>query len=91
VLAHHEAAQFRELERVDRLIYRSNRLGADQRITNTGAEHLVDKSPKQDPLTAECVEVLGSGSGGDLRTSTKENFVALSAEAARPPEKLCRA
>lgn len=67
-----------KLSGVDRLVYRSNRLGADQRITNTGGGNTSSKLPERDPLTSELVEVLWvKGSGGDLRTSTRENFSSL--------------
>ncbi|MFO1460161.1 MAG: bifunctional rhamnulose-1-phosphate aldolase/short-chain dehydrogenase [Verrucomicrobiota bacterium] len=63
---------------VDRLVYRSNQLGADQRITNTGGGNTSSKLMEKDPLTGESVEVLWvKGSGGDLRTSTRENFSSL--------------
>src|SRR6516162_11252344 len=63
---------------VDRLVYRSNLLGADQRITNTGGGNTSSKITERDPLTGEPVEVLWvKGSGGDLRTSTRANFAAL--------------
>ena len=61
-----------------RLIYRSNILGADQRITNTGGGNTSAKIMEKDPLTGEQVEVLWvKGSGGDLRTSKLENFSSL--------------
>jgi len=64
-----------KLSGVDRLIYRSKKLGADQRITNTGGGNTSSKLAEKDPLTGQSVEVLWvKGSGGDLRTSTKENF-----------------
>jgi len=67
-----------KLDPVGRLIYRSNILGADQRITNTGGGNTSSKLMERDPLTGESVEVLWvKGSGGDLRTSTKENFSSL--------------
>ena len=66
------------LSGIDRLVYRSNRLGADQRITNTGGGNTSSKLQERDPLTGEWVEVLWvKGSGGDLRTSTRENFSSL--------------
>jgi rhamnulose-1-phosphate aldolase/alcohol dehydrogenase len=66
------------LDPVGLLIYRSNLLGADQRITNTGGGNTSAKVMEIDPLTGEQVEVLWvKGSGGDLRTSTKENFSSL--------------
>jgi rhamnulose-1-phosphate aldolase/alcohol dehydrogenase len=67
-----------KLDAVGRLVYRSNILGADQRITNTGGGNTSSKVAEKDPLTGQSVEVLWvKGSGGDLRTSTKENFSSL--------------
>lgn len=67
-----------KLDPVGRLIYRSNILGADQRITNTGGGNTSAKIAEKDPLTGEQVEVLWvKGSGGDLRTSKRENFSSL--------------
>src|SRR5436190_18933708 len=67
-----------KLDPVARLIYRSNKLGSDQRITNTGGGNTSAKLSEADPLTGEKVEVLWvKGSGGDLRTSTRENFSSL--------------
>src|ERR1043166_1639086 len=66
------------LDPVARLVYRSNKLGADQRITNTGGGNTSSKLTEKDPLTGQPVEVLWvKGSGGDLRTSLKENFSSL--------------
>src|SRR5580692_8100233 len=61
-----------------RLVYRSNKLGADQRITNTCGGNTSSKIVEIDPLTGEKISVLWvKGSGGDLRTSTRENFSSL--------------
>jgi rhamnulose-1-phosphate aldolase/alcohol dehydrogenase len=66
------------LDPVERLRYRSNILGADQRITNTGGGNTSSKIKMPDPLTSEEVDVLWvKGSGGDLRTSTRANFASL--------------
>ena len=66
------------LDPVGRLIYRSNLLGSDQRITNTGGGNTSAKLNEKDPLTGKSVEVLWvKGSGGDLRTSKRENFSSL--------------
>jgi rhamnulose-1-phosphate aldolase/alcohol dehydrogenase len=71
-------AEFAKLTSVDRLVYRSNKLGSDQRITNTGGGNTSSKLMEKDPLAGEQVEVLWvKGSGGDLRTSTRENFSSL--------------
>jgi len=66
------------LDPLGRLIYRSNLLGSDTRITNTGGGNTSAKLTETDPLTGEQVDVLWvKGSGGDLRTSTKGNFSSL--------------
>lgn len=66
------------LDPVARLVYRSNLLGSDQRITNTGGGNTSSKLTERDPLTGAPVEVLWvKGSGGDLRTSKRENFASL--------------
>jgi rhamnulose-1-phosphate aldolase/alcohol dehydrogenase len=70
--------QAAKLTPAQRLVYRSNLLGADQRITNTGGGNTSAKLMERDPLTAQDVEVLWvKGSGGDLRTSTLANFSSL--------------
>ncbi len=67
-----------KLDPVGRLVYRSNILGSDQRITNTGGGNTSAKLTEKDPLTGEPVEVLWvKGSGGDLRTATKSFFSSL--------------
>src|SRR4029453_7336253 len=71
-------AEASKLDPVGRLVYRSNLLGGDQRITNTGGGNTSSKIKEKDPLTGEEVEVLWvKGSGGDLRTSKRENFSSL--------------
>ena len=73
-------AEAAKLDPVARLIYRSNKLGADLRVTNTGGGNTSAKLAETDPLTGQKAEVLWvklPGSGGDLRTSTKENFSSL--------------
>lgn len=66
------------LDPVERLVYRSNLLGSDQRITNTGGGNTSSKIMERDPLSGQDVEVLWvKGSGGDLRTSQRANFASL--------------
>jgi rhamnulose-1-phosphate aldolase/alcohol dehydrogenase len=66
------------LSPAQRLVYRSNILGADQRITNTGGGNTSAKLSEADPITGAPVTVLWvKGSGGDLRTSTLGNFASL--------------
>ncbi len=67
-----------KLSPAERLVYRSNCLGADQRITNTGGGNTSSKLAEADPLSGDDVDVLWvKGSGGDLRTSKLENFASL--------------
>src|SRR6266480_545307 len=66
------------LDPVARLVYRSNLLGADARISNTGGGNTSSKIAATDPLTGKPVPVLWvKGSGGDLRTATRANFASL--------------
>jgi rhamnulose-1-phosphate aldolase/alcohol dehydrogenase len=67
-----------KLKGVDRLVYRSNRLGDDLTLTNTGGGNTSSKLTEPDPLTGEPVEVLWiKGSGGDLRTAKRDGFASL--------------
>jgi len=67
-----------QLDPVERLRYRSNILGADQRITNTGGGNTSSKNKEVDPLSGQEVQVLWvKGSGGDLRTARHNNFASL--------------
>ncbi|HYW35999.1 MAG TPA: bifunctional rhamnulose-1-phosphate aldolase/short-chain dehydrogenase, partial [Balneolaceae bacterium] len=67
-----------ELDPVGRLVYRSNLIGSDSYINNTGGGNTSSKLMEEDPITGEEVEVLWvKGSGGDLRTATKPNFASL--------------
>ncbi len=67
-----------KLSGVDRLVYRSNRLGDDLTLTNTGGGNTSSKLLETDPLTGEQVEVLWiKGSGGDLRTAKRDGFASL--------------
>ncbi len=67
-----------KLKGVDRLVYRSNKLGEDLTLTNTGGGNTSSKLMERDPLTGEEVEVLWiKGSGGDLRTAKRDGFASL--------------
>lgn len=71
-------AEAKKLDPVGRLVYRSNVLGRDQRITNTGGGNTSAKISEKDPLTGAAVEVLWvKGSGGDLRTADRSFFSSL--------------
>jgi rhamnulose-1-phosphate aldolase/alcohol dehydrogenase len=66
------------LEPVDLLVYQSNLLGADPRITNFGGGNTSAKLPSLDPISGETVEVLWvKGSGGDLGTMTREGLASV--------------
>src|ERR1700759_3312872 len=60
------------------LIYRSNLLGADLRLTNYGGGNTSCKIIAKDPLTGEDTEVMWvKGSGGDVGTLKKSGLAAL--------------
>ena len=60
------------------LIYRSNLLGADLRLTNYGGGNTSCKVMDKDPLTGKEVEVMWiKGSGGDIGTLKKSGLAAL--------------
>ncbi|MGI9519232.1 MAG: bifunctional rhamnulose-1-phosphate aldolase/short-chain dehydrogenase [Pirellulaceae bacterium] len=78
VTRHWDDAVADKLSPVDRLVYRSNCLGEDQRITNTGGGNTSSKILETDPLTGAQANVLWvKGSGGDLRTAKAANFASL--------------
>jgi rhamnulose-1-phosphate aldolase/alcohol dehydrogenase len=60
------------------LIYRSNLLGADLRLTNYGGGNTSCKVIDRDPLSGNEVEVMWiKGSGGDIGTLKKSGLAAL--------------
>ncbi len=62
----------------EQLLYRSNLLGADMRITNFAGGNTSAKLPETDPLSGESVEVLWvKGSGGDLGSMDLDGFATL--------------
>ena len=66
------------LSGLGRLVYRSNKLGEDLTLTNTGGGNTSSKLSERDPLTDRNVEVLWvKGSGGDLRTAKQDGFASL--------------
>jgi len=66
------------------LVYRSNLLGADLRLTNYGGGNTSCKAPAKDPLTGQTVEVMWvKGSGGDLGTMQRSGLAALYVERLR--------
>ncbi|MCU0252698.1 MAG: hypothetical protein MUE61_21105, partial [Vicinamibacterales bacterium] len=65
-------------EPLELLRYRSNLLGADQRITNYGGGNTSAKFEMADPVTGAPVRVLAvKGSGGDLGTMGRGGFAIL--------------
>ena len=78
-----------QLVGMDRLVYRSNKLGEDLTLTNTGGGNTSSKLMEKDPLTDENVEVLWiKGSGGDLRTAKRDGFASLYLEKVRAMKSL---
>ena len=60
------------------LLYRSNLLGSDLRITNYGGGNTSAKLVQKDPLTGQDVTVLWvKGSGGDLGSMQRDGFSTL--------------
>src|SRR6476661_6342518 len=67
-----------EGDEVALLVYRSNLLGADLRLTNYGGGNTSCKAMAKDPLTGRDVEVMWvKGSGGDLGTMKRSGLAAL--------------
>src|SRR5882724_9979266 len=65
-------------DEVGLLIYRSNLLGADLRLTNYGGGNTSCKAIAKDPLTGAETEVMWvKGSGGDLGTLKRSGLAAL--------------
>lgn len=63
---------------VELLLYRSNLLGADLRLTNYGGGNTSCKVIAKDPLTGKDTEVMWvKGSGGDLGTLKQSGLAAL--------------
>ncbi len=62
----------------ERLVYRSNLLGSDKRVTNYGGGNTSSKIMQKDPLTGQDVEVLWvKGSGGDSASIKLDGFATL--------------
>src|SRR5215467_1688673 len=75
----------------ERLLYRSNLLGSDKRITNYGGGNTSAKIAAKDPLTGEAVTVLWvKGSGGDLGSMKLDGFSTLYLEKLEHLKKLYR-
>src|SRR3569833_3323086 len=78
-------------DEVGLLIYRSNLLGADLRLTNYGGGNTSCKTIEKDPLTGKEGEVMWiKGSGGDLGTLKKSGLAALYIDRLRSLENVYR-
>ena len=67
-----------KLDEAGKLLYRSNLLGSDLRITNFGGGNTSAKVEMTDPLTRKSVEVLwAKGSGGDIGSMKLDGFATL--------------
>ncbi|WP_138477165.1 bifunctional aldolase/short-chain dehydrogenase [Dyadobacter bucti] len=65
-------------DQVALLLYRSNLLGADLRLTNYAGGNTSCKTVEKDPLTGNPVEVMWiKGSGGDIGTLTRSGLAGL--------------
>lgn len=66
------------MSQAELLLYRSNLLGSDKRVTNYGGGNTSAKAMETDPLTHQPVEVLWvKGSGGDVGTIKMDGFATL--------------
>lgn len=73
------------------LVYRSNLLGADLRLTNYGGGNTSCKAQANDPLNGNEVEVMWvKGSGGDLGTMKRSGLAALYVERLRSLKNIYR-
>jgi rhamnulose-1-phosphate aldolase/alcohol dehydrogenase len=62
----------------EKLLYRSNLLGSDKRVTNYGGGNTSAKVMQKDPLTGQMAEVLWvKGSGGDIGSMKMDGFSTL--------------
>src|SRR3954464_15512481 len=70
--------QYDDHPRVQELVSRSNRLGADPRNTNYAGGNTSAKGEAADPVSGSSVELLWvKGSGGDLGTLTAQGLAVL--------------
>ncbi|PVB62861.1 bifunctional rhamnulose-1-phosphate aldolase/short-chain dehydrogenase [Labrenzia sp. 011] len=75
----------------ERLVYRSNLLGSDKRITNYGGGNTSSKISEKDPFTGQEAEVLWvKGSGGDIASIRLEGFATLYMDKLQALKKLYR-
>jgi len=73
-----DTAAAKDMSEPKKLLYRSNLLGSDKRITNYGGGNTSAKVMQKDPLTGDTVEVLWvKGSGGDVGSIKMDGFSTL--------------
>ena len=73
-----DEAHAKSLDESGLLLYRSNLLGSDLRITNFGGGNTSAKVEMTDPLTKKPVQVLWvKGSGGDIASMELDGFATL--------------
>ncbi|MBE7179260.1 MAG: class II aldolase/adducin family protein, partial [Mucilaginibacter polytrichastri] len=86
-----EKARKLEGDEIALLLYRSNLLGADLRLTNYGGGNTSCKTTEKDPLTGEPTEVMWiKGSGGDIGTLKRSGLAGLYLGRLRSLEKVYR-
>jgi rhamnulose-1-phosphate aldolase/alcohol dehydrogenase len=86
-----DEARAASLDEPMRLLYRSNLLGSDLRITNFGGGNTSAKTVEKDPLTGADVDVLWvKGSGGDLGSMALDGFATLYLEKLEALKRLYR-
>ncbi|GHA62250.1 short chain dehydrogenase [Amylibacter ulvae] len=73
-----DETQANDMSEPEKLLYRSNLLGSDKRITNYGGGNTSAKVMQKDPLDGNTVEVLWvKGSGGDVGSMKMDGFSSL--------------
>ena len=71
-------ARAASMTEAEKLLYRSNLLGSDKRVTNYGGGNTSAKVMEEDPLTGQMAEVLWvKGSGGDIGSMKMDGFSSL--------------
>lgn len=71
-------AKAQSMSEAEKLLYRSNLLGSDKRVTNYGGGNTSAKVMEADPLSGDLVEVLWvKGSGGDIGSMGMDGFSTL--------------
>lgn len=86
-----DAVRAASLDEPGLLLYRSNLLGSDLRITNYGGGNTSAKIRQQDPLSGETVDVLWvKGSGGDIGSMKLDGFSTLYLDKLHALERLYR-